>query len=160
MASQPRWLSDEEQYLWRTLLMAARKVDRAIDDTLQECQGLSTSEFSVLVNLSEARGDALRLRDLCAALDWDRSRTSHQVTRMQRRGLVRKCRSEGDARGVMVVLTPEGRRRIEKAAPIHVESVRQLIFDHLTEQRASVLQEFCDAILHTGPGVDCGEGCD
>ena len=79
------------------MLTASRKVDRAMDETLQAGSDLSTSEFSVLVELSEAEDCALRLRDLCARLDWDRSRTSHQITRMERRGLVTKHKKIGRA---------------------------------------------------------------
>lgn len=143
----PRWLNDDEQALWRQMLTASRKIDRCIDETLQLETDLSTSEFSVLVTLSETDEPGLRLRDLCLELDWDRSRTSHQITRMERRGLVTKEKCVGDARGVIVVLTAEGYRRLEAAAPEHVESVRRLIFDHLTEEQAVILAEFMNNVM-------------
>lgn len=143
----PRWLNDDEQALWRQMLAASRKIDRCIDETLQLETDLSTSEFSVLVTLSETEDPGLRLRDLCVNLDWDRSRTSHQITRMEKRGLVTKEKCVGDARGVIVVLTTEGQRRLEAAAPEHVESVRRLIFDHLTEEQAVVLGEFMTNVM-------------
>lgn len=143
----PRWLNGDEQALWRLMLAASRKIDRCIDETLQLETDLSTSEFSVLVTLSETEDPGLRLRDLCVNLDWDRSRTSHQITRMEKRGLVTKEKCVGDARGVIVVLTPEGRRRLEAAAPEHVESVRRLIFDHVTEEQAVVLGEFMKNVM-------------
>lgn len=156
----PRWLNDEEQSLWRLLLASSRKLDRCLDETLQAGNDLSTSEFSVLVTLSEAEGPGLRLRDLCAELDWDRSRTSHQITRMERRGLVTKESCEGDARGVIVVLTEEGQRRLGQAAPEHVESVRRLIFDHMTAEQAEVLREFAQSVLAVDnvPGTANFEG--
>lgn len=147
MTTEPRWLNDDEQELWRLMLAASRKVSRAMDDTLQAGSDLSTSEFSVLVELSEADDCALRLRDLCAHLDWDRSRTSHQITRMERRGLVTKHKSEGDARGVVVRLTDEGRRRLASAAPEHVESVRRVIFDHMDPAVAPVLKSYFEGLL-------------
>ncbi|MGP6173469.1 MarR family winged helix-turn-helix transcriptional regulator [Corynebacterium sp. A21] len=143
----PRWLNDEEQALWRLMLAASRKMDRCLDETLLTGNDLSTSEFSVLVSLSESEAPGLRLRDLCSVLDWDRSRTSHQITRMEKRGLVTKESCEGDARGVIVVLTAEGIRRLESAAPDHVESVRRLIFDHLTQEQADVLEGFLEALV-------------
>lgn len=146
MTSTPRWLNDDEQELWRQLLAASRKISRAIDETLQKGQDLSSSEFSVLVSLSEAEDGKLRLRDLCSELDWDRSRTSHQVTRMQRRGLVNKSPSAGDARGVEVCLTEDGLRRLVAAAPEHVESVRRLVFDHLDEETAAAMRRFCAGV--------------
>lgn len=147
MATEARWLNDDEQALWRLILAGMRKIDRVIDDTLQACSDLSSSEFSVLVSLSEAEDQALRLRDLCAGLGWDRSRTSHQITRMERRGLVTKRKSEGDARGVIVSLTDEGMRRLRSAAPEHVESVRRVVFDHMTPQQHAQLKTFMEQVI-------------
>lgn len=147
MSTTPRWLNEEEQGVWRLMLAASRKIDRSLDETLQLGQNLSSSEFSVLVSLSEAPEEQLRLRDLCSDLDWDRSRTSHQVTRMERRGLVAKCKSEGDARGVIVSLTDEGRSRLQHAAPEHVENVRRLIFDHLSPAQMQGLRTVMEQIM-------------
>ena len=147
MTTEVRWLNDGEQSLWRLMLAASRKVERAMDDTLQVGSSLSTSEFSVLVSLSEAEERSMRLRDLCVDLDWDRSRASHQITRMERRGLVSKHKSEGDARGVVVTLTEEGDRRLQQAAPDHVESVRRLVFDHLNPADIPALQKFMEGVL-------------
>lgn len=151
-----RWLSDEEQSLWRLMLAAQRKVDRVIDETLLAGSELSISEFSVLVCLSETEEHSLRLRDLCVQLDWDRSRTSHQITRMERRGLVVKRKSVGDARGVIVTITDEGMRRIVLAAPEHVESVRRVAFDHMTEQQKDVIREYLEGVMAVDnvPGTD------
>ena len=147
MANDARWLNDEEQALWRLILAGMRKIDRVMDETLLATSDLSSSEFAVLVPLSEAENQSLRLRDLCASLDWDRSRTSHQITRMERRGLVTKRRSEGDARGVVVSLTDDGMRRLEAAAPEHVESVRRLVFDHMTPEQHSHLRDYLTNLL-------------
>ena len=142
--NEPRWLSDEEQALWRLCLASVRKASRCIDETLQRGYELSTPEFAVLVSLSESPHHEIRLRDLCSDLNWDRSRTSHQITRMERRGLVRKQKCAGDARGVVVELTA------------HVESVRQLLFDHLTEEEARALKGFMEKVINVKgiPGAE------
>lgn len=147
MATEARWLNDEEQALWRLILAGMRRIDRVIDETLLAGSDLSSSEFSVLVSLSEAPDQSLRLRDLCAGLNWDRSRTSHQITRMERRGLVTKRKSAGDARGVIVSLTEEGMRRLRSAAPDHVESVRRVVFDHMTPEQHTHLKTFMEGVL-------------
>lgn len=146
MTATSRWLTDEERALWRSLLVAQRKVTRVIDDTLQRVADLSVPELAVLVALSEADGNRLRLRDLCVALGWDRSRTSHQVTRMQRRGLVAKGKCPNDARGVFVILTDEGRSRCTLAGPDYAETVRRLVFDHLDPADIPALRRFFDGI--------------
>lgn len=129
------------------MLAANRKITRVMDETLQVGSELSSSEYSVLVSLSEAEDHSLRLRDLCAGLDWDRSRTSHQITRMERRGLVSKRKSEGDARGVIVTITDEGGKRLKLAAPEHVESIRRVIFDHMDPADRPVLTRFLEGVL-------------
>lgn len=155
MTANPRWLNDQEQDFWRTYLAAMRKVDRGMDETLLLGSEISASEFAVLVTLSEAEDRCLRLRELCAQLDWDRSRTSHQVTRMERRGIVEKSKAKGDGRGIVVRLTDAGFERLKNAAPNHVESVRRLVFDHLDPADLPVLKKFFDGILavDTVPGV-------
>ncbi|MFV8395178.1 MarR family winged helix-turn-helix transcriptional regulator [Corynebacterium hindlerae] len=146
------WLNDDEQKLWRLLLGGVRHLERGMEETLQQDSGLGASEFAVLVSLSEAEDQSLRLRDLCQSLEWDRSRASHQITRMERRGLVVKQKCEDDARGVLVVLTKEGMSRLEAAAPGHVESVRRLVFDHLTDEDAVVLERFFGNLVATELG--------
>ncbi|MDR7329076.1 MarR family winged helix-turn-helix transcriptional regulator [Corynebacterium guangdongense] len=147
MNTDARWLNEDEQALWRLMLAASRKITRAMDETLQAGSELSSSEYSVLVSLSEAEGNSLRLRDLCTGLDWDRSRTSHQITRMERRGLVTKCKSESDARGVVVTITDEGKRRLDLAAPEHVESIRRVIFDHMDPADRPALTRFLEGVV-------------
>ncbi|AKK08476.1 MarR family protein [Corynebacterium atrinae] len=147
MATETRWLNDEEQAFWRLMLAATRKIDRVLDDTLEAVSGVSASEFAVLVSISEAPDQTLRLRDLCNSLDWDRSRTSHQITRMERRGLVTKNKSECDARGVEVTLTDEGLKRLSDAAPDHVESVRRVVFDHMTPEQMTALTSFWKGVV-------------
>lgn len=144
---EPRWLTEKEMELWRLILRGDWRIDRTIDETLQRGEGLTDAEFSVLVVLTEAEEPAVRLKEICRQLEWDRSRTSHQITRMERRGLVIKEKSECDARGVQVRVTEEGRRRIEAAAPGHVEVVRNLVFDHITEEEFAALKSFYTKVL-------------
>ena len=161
MTKQARWLTEDEQHLWRLLLAASTKVSKTIDDRLQSVSEISSPEFAVLVTLSETDEHALRLRELCNALGWDRSRASHQITRMAKRGLVTKGKSPGDARGVLVSLTDDGMARLEDAVPDHVETVRRLVFDHITPQRAKVLSEaFTDIVEAEDVPGDVPEGQD
>lgn len=156
MATQPRWLTEDEQHLWRLILAASKKVNNAIDERLQETAAMSAPEFSILVVLSEAPERTMRLRELCAELQWDRSRASHQVTRMEKRGLVLKKVCPGDARGVLVTITDEGFTRLESAVPDHVETVRRLIFDQLTDEQRHVLQTWLNDVIAVDPRTPDG----
>lgn len=152
MPSQTRWLDDEEQELWRLLLWrlllgAVRKINRGMDETLKAGGEVSASEFAVLVALSEAPEQHLRLHELCTQLEWDRSRASHQVTRMEKRGLLYKEPDAVDARGINVCVTHVGLEHLRRAAPEHVESVRRMVFDHLQPEDVPALRRFFNGVL-------------
>ena len=147
MPSQTRWLDDEEQELWRLLLGAVRKINRGMDETLKAGGEVSASEFAVLVALSEAPEQHLRLHELCTQLEWDRSRASHQVTRMEKRGLLYKEPDAEDARGINVCVTHVGLEHLRRAAPEHVESVRRMVFDHLQPEDGPALRRFFNGVL-------------
>lgn len=131
MQQEVPWLDDDEQTLWRTMMDAAKAVERAMDTRLLTTEEISSADFSVLVQLSEAEGGTVRMRELCEGLKWDRSRMSHQITRMEKRGLVTKLRCANDSRGIDVELTDHGRDVIERAAPDHVRMIRRIVFDEL-----------------------------
>ncbi|MFD5867380.1 MarR family winged helix-turn-helix transcriptional regulator [Corynebacterium sp. NPDC060344] len=131
MQQEVPWLNDDEQTLWRAMMDAAKAVERAMDTRLLTTEEISSADFSVLVQLSEAEGGTVRMRELCEGLKWDRSRMSHQITRMEKRGLVTKLRCAADSRGIDVELTPTGRDVIERAAPDHVRMIRNIVFDEL-----------------------------
>lgn len=147
--SEPRWLDQDEMRLWRLILAANRHLDRAMEESLQSHDGMSTSEYAVLVALSDAESHQLRLRDLCEELEWDRSRTSHQITRMVKRGLVEKVRCVGDARGVLVEITEYGQESLRRAVPEHVETVRQIVFDHLNYEDIPQITRFLEGVINT-----------
>ena len=91
------------------------------------------------MRLTESDDGRLRVSELARLLGWERSRLSHHVTRMERRGLVARDDCVDDGRGAYVVLTPEGRRAIEDAAPHHVRTVRRLFVDELTPDEVAAL---------------------
>ncbi|HJC85885.1 MAG: MarR family winged helix-turn-helix transcriptional regulator [Corynebacterium sp.] len=145
--NSPRWLSDEEQCLWRKWLAASRRIDSELARDMQRQSGLSMSDYEVLVNLSEAPDYRMRIAALADALTWDRSRLSHQISRMIKRDLLTREACESDGRGAFIVLTQTGLSTIQQAAPGHVDSVRRLMIDRLDEQQAADLGRVLDVIL-------------
>lgn len=135
------WLTESEQCLWRSWLSVARRMDSALARDLQRDTGLSMPDYEVLVNLSEADGHRMRMAVLADRLTWDRSRLSHQITRMMNRGLLGKETCNSDGRGAFVVLTEHGLETIQDAAPSHVTSVRRMMFDVLSDEQAADLHE-------------------
>ena len=122
--AEPRWLDEREARAWRGFLRMQSEL-RRVARQLQQEAGLSAADYEVLVSLSEAPGGRLRVFELGGATQWEKSRLSHHLTRMEHRGLVRRMPCPTDNRGANVVLT-DGPSAIEAAAPRHVEHVRKL----------------------------------
>ena len=135
-----RWLSDQEQRAWRAFLDMQSQLNGRLNRELQENSGLSIADFSVLVTLSEHPEHRIRVLELARGLRWEKSRLSHQLTRMQQRGLVERSTCSEDRRGAWVELTIEGRNAIEAAAPGHVASVRKYVFDDLTPELVTAME--------------------
>jgi DNA-binding MarR family transcriptional regulator len=142
-----RWLTEEEQRAWRGLLRMTSQLNARANRLLQEEYGISLADYEVLVALSEAPEGRLRVFEVADALVWEQSRVSHQLARMQRRGLIMREGCATDARGAFAVLTTSGRAAIERAAPAHVEQVRQLVFDELSHEQVSALTEITTRVL-------------
>jgi DNA-binding MarR family transcriptional regulator len=141
------WLSDDEQRAWRTYLQMSSLLAAALNRQLQHDSGLTLPEYEVLVRLSEAPEHRLRPFQVCEALNWEQSRLSHQLTRMERRGLVLRRECVADGRGAFVELTAAGVNAIDAAAPRHVATVRGLVFDQLSDAQRATFEEACAAII-------------
>lgn len=146
MTSEDPWLSAEQQQVWRRWLAVNTALPAVLQRDLQE-SGLSLPDFEVLVQLTETPGGRVRVTDLADALQWERSRLSHHVKRMEARGLVRKEECPEDKRGAFIVVTPAGRAGIEKAAPSHARTVKEVFFGPLTDAEIEVLSTATRKVL-------------
>ena len=142
-----RWLTEEEQRAWRGLLRMTSQLNARMNRQLLQDYGISLADYEVLVALSEAPAGRLRVFEVADTLSWEQSRVSHQLARMQRRGLITREDCASDARGAFAVLTEAGRAAIEQAAQAHVETVRQLVFDGLTQDQLTTLTEVTSRVL-------------
>jgi DNA-binding MarR family transcriptional regulator len=143
----PRWLSDDEQAAWRSFLSAVAMLNAAVDTQLQRDSGLSHADYEILVRLSEAENHALRMSELADRTLFSRSRLSHAVGRLERAGLVRREPYPGDRRGLCAVLTDQGLRALDEAAPGHVETVRRALFDALSPEQIEQLRSIAQAVI-------------
>ncbi len=156
--AQPQWLDERESKLWRAYLEMRSYLDLAIERQLAE-SGLSSADYRLLVPLSEAAAEGVRARDLGRDVSWDRSRLSHQLRRMEQRGLIQRRNCPTDGRGTMVTLTEAGRKAVELAAPGHVEIVRRHFVDLLSTAEIDVLTTIAtrvrNNIADAVPAPDC-----
>ncbi|MBN9629018.1 MAG: MarR family transcriptional regulator [Actinobacteria bacterium] len=135
----PRKLSAAEEELFHTFYLMRRGFDRALDAQLQRDDGISISELEVLMTLVRAPGRRLRVRDLVALTGWEKSRVSHQVTRMAARGLVEREDCAEDRRATWIRLSGDGRRVVVRALPKHTATIRRILFDALSDEQQDEL---------------------
>jgi DNA-binding MarR family transcriptional regulator len=145
--AKPRWLDERQQRAWQGYLHVNQDLFAVLEQQLARDSGLSGADYRVLHPLSEAAGGLVRARDLGSDIGWDRSRLSHHLSRMEKRGLVTREECAEDARGLMVRLTNAGRQAIEDAAPGHVEAVRRYFFDQLSNDEIETMAAVFDRVL-------------
>ncbi|MFK0287488.1 MarR family winged helix-turn-helix transcriptional regulator [Streptomyces sp. NPDC090499] len=114
---------------------------------LRTDSGLSAADCIVLVHLTEAPGARMRSADLAQAVEWAKSRVSHQISRMVKRGLAVRMECPEDGRGAFVVITPQGRDAIASAAPGHVATVRDLFVDLLAPEELGTLARVAGRVV-------------
>jgi DNA-binding MarR family transcriptional regulator len=153
---EPRWLDPDERAAWMSLMSLLIRLPAALDAQLQRDSGLSHFEYNVLAGLSEMPGGSLRMSVLAALADGSLPRLSQVVARLERRGLVRRTPDPDDGRYTLATLTDAGRAVVTEAAPGHVETVRNLVFDPLTKGRARQLRDICHRIL---AAIDPSDRC-
>ncbi|WP_166876536.1 MULTISPECIES: MarR family winged helix-turn-helix transcriptional regulator [unclassified Salinibacterium] len=142
-------VSTQEWTVWRTFHMMRRQLDRALEGQLQRDAGISAADYEVLLALFESRDNQLRSRDLGELIGWEKSRISHQVSRMESRGLVERRECSDDLRGTWVGLTANGRRAILGAMREHASKIRQLFLDVLTDDEKAALLAASVRVLDT-----------
>lgn len=148
------WLTEEQQRAWQAWMRVMLRLQYEMNRQLQDDAGLTLADYDVLVALSNAPGSRLQLSDLAATIGWERSRLSHHLLRMGKRGLVDRLPSEIDGRATDAVLTPNGRQAITRAASRHVARVRELFFGglqaHTLPMLTAALEQIYDHLLTHG----------
>ena len=147
-------LDEVELRAWRGLVETSARLRGRLDRELLLESGLSGSDYPVLVTLHEAAG-ALRSSELASRVGWERSRLSHQLGRMERRGLVRRSPHAGDSRGSEVTLTEHGRATYLAATGPHSAAVRAHFADVLTREQLAALADVM-AVLQRHLDADPG----
>ncbi|MDQ1553531.1 MAG: hypothetical protein QOK46_609 [Microbacteriaceae bacterium] len=149
-------LTRDEVEVWRAFYSMRRHLDRALDRQLQDDSSISTSEYEILLTLHNIPEHRLRLKELAGIVGWEKSRVSHQVTRMEKRGLLRRVECDTDARGSWIELTTDGRRATLGAMRGHVDAIRRYFFDVLRGDDGQRLLGLSGRVLDAiGSSSDC-----
>jgi DNA-binding MarR family transcriptional regulator len=131
---------------WRDFIETAEALRSELASRLQGETALSPGDYAVLLALSEADGHRLRSSQLATTVHWERSRLSHHLGRMERRGLIRREDCATDNRGAEVVLTDDGARAFHAATVPHLRAIRELFVDALTPEQVTAAGEIAVAL--------------
>jgi len=126
-------MNEEEMQIWHMWKGSFQTIFGRVIKDMSENTGLSEGDFGVLDRLDLLGEGSLRQQDLADSMGWDKSRLSHHLTRMEKRGLVRRKPLNTD-RGVQVIITPAGKSALDDARPVVSKAIRRHFFDQLTDQ--------------------------
>jgi DNA-binding MarR family transcriptional regulator len=143
---EPRWLTAEQQRVWRAYLLGSARLFEALDADLRQFD-VDLPEYEILVTLSEAPGQQLRMSELATAVHQSRSRLTHTITRMEKDHLVERVGCPTDRRGVWATLTETGMDLLRTAAPTHVAAVRRFFVEAMEETDYAALGRAFHAVI-------------
>ena len=151
-----KWLTAEEQRAWLAWLGATELLMGSLDAQLQRDAGLPHAYYAILAQLSHAPDRTLRMNELASVVNSSPSRLSHAVGKLEERGWVTRRPGPTDKRSTLATLTDAGFAVLKQHAPGHVAAVRAGLFDPLTKEQVSQLEQICTAVLD---GLDPSGSC-
>jgi len=153
-ADKTRWLDEREQQIWAQLSTMILRLQPVLSAQLQREFGISQFEYLIMARLSETPGSMLRMSVLATLCGSSLPRLSQAVGRLEKRGWISRHPDAQDSRYTLAVLSPAGLRRLQEAAPSHVDAVREFVFDRLTRPQTRQLGTICQRILDGLPPDD------
>ncbi|MEV6534939.1 MarR family winged helix-turn-helix transcriptional regulator [Streptomyces sp. NPDC048448] len=143
---QPHWLTSAERETWQQFAMMLHRLPAALGAQLQQDAQLGYIEYYVLAGLSDQPGHRMRMSDLAVLANSEQSRLSHMISRLERRGFVRREPDPVNGRYTQAILTEVGHAHLTEAAPRHVAQVRDLVFDVLDPAELDNLRKAAEKI--------------
>jgi DNA-binding MarR family transcriptional regulator len=140
-------LTDEEFSTWLPLVGVMIKLPAALNEQLQRDAEISHFEFWALMGLCLHEGHSARMSDLAVLTNGSLSRLSQVISRLEKRGWVRRAPDPTDGRCTLAILTGEGWEKFVSALPGHSEAARRFVFDPLTKAQARQLGDICERII-------------
>lgn len=146
MATEVQWLSELEQDAWQAIRLLGQPVYSALNSDLFNKMKLTMADYQVMVTLARSETRSLHMQDLLEYTEWSKSRLSHQVRRMEERGLVARSACLDDKRSIVIELSDYGYSKLVEAAPQHVSAVRRLIIDRISEEEMRSLISIAQSV--------------
>ena len=139
-------MKDLDSKAWRAFHKIGTSLLPHLGRQITNHSGISGAEYVVLVALSELPVPTVNLNRLAAGLGWEISRMSHQITRMDEAGLVKKTKNLEDSRCFDVSITPKGKKIAEAAIPLQSKEINHCFSEVLTQAQMKSLIEISEAI--------------
>lgn len=140
-------LDADQLETWRVFQVMRRQLDLTLERRLQADAGISSADFAILASLADTPGKMLRAGRIGDLIGWEKSRVSHQLSRMEARGLIRRVECGDDARGVWIELTPDGNRAVLAALRDHTDAIRQYFFGLVSDDEQQLLADISRRVL-------------
>jgi DNA-binding MarR family transcriptional regulator len=147
-------LTRSQQEAWVNYMRVYHRLEYEMNRQLQQECGMSLSDYTVLNALTNAPRRRAQLSSLATVIGWERSRLSHHLQRMDRRGLIERVPSEEDGRATDAALTELGLEQFRAAAPKHAAWVKKVVFSDIDggqeAELADILATVYETILRLG----------
>ncbi|MFJ6635203.1 MarR family winged helix-turn-helix transcriptional regulator [Streptomyces sp. NPDC091376] len=143
---EPRWLTPAELETWQRFSLMLHKLPTALEAQLQQDSDLRYAEYYVLAGLSDQPEHRMRMSELAVLANSEQSRLSHMMSRLERRGFVRREPDPTNGRYTHAILTDAGLAHLVEAAPGHVARVRALVYDVLEPAELDSLRSAAEKI--------------
>jgi DNA-binding MarR family transcriptional regulator len=142
----PRWLTRDEQRIWRAYLLGSARLSERLDADLRKF-GIDLAEYEILVVLEETPDRRVRMSELANAVHQSRSRLTHTIARMEKASLVERLSCPTDRRGVWAQLTDKGVALLQTAAPSHVAAVQRNFVEAVDREDYCAIGRAFEAVL-------------
>ncbi|WP_296665464.1 MarR family transcriptional regulator [Demequina sp.] len=153
-------LDERDRALWRALTLMGRRLVAGLEQRLQSQAAISVPDFDILTALDATEDGRLRAGSLGELLGWEKSRTSHHVSRMEERGLVRRFTCDEDHRGTWVEMGEAGREALDRALPVFAAHLKDGLVDVVSPEEAEVAARVALRVLEAAPASSCSAEID
>ena len=140
--------SDRQLAAWANYQRMRVRLTERINRELAQKAGLSEADFEILSALIESPNESVRALALRCGLEWEKSRLSHQLRRMEERGLITRQECAEDNRGSVIRVTDAGRKLAAEAKLHYEQAVQRYVTDALSAEQLETLGSIAQAVLN------------
>jgi DNA-binding MarR family transcriptional regulator len=138
----------EQLRIWRSYIESAEALRTQLGSRMQNESSLSSGDYQVLLALSEAEGKTLRASTLASHIGWERSRLSHHLGRMEKRGLIGRATCADDVHGIEVSMTITGAESFRMGSVPHLRAIKELFLDALSPEQLAQVEDLTRTLHH------------